>query len=123
MPFDGGQTWARPYVGCPLPQSEFTGSILKVPHPSRFCTPSRSGPVIRFVLGTGEAGAADTGTGLQQGFHVVPGHWWGEVEALAGVAAEPGHGVVLFGGFDAFGDDAHVQGVGELDDGGDDDFS
>jgi hypothetical protein len=42
----------------------------------------------------------------------------GEVEALAVVAAEQEQLVVLFGGLDAFGDDGHVEAVGELDDGG-----
>lgn len=46
----------------------------------------------------------------------LSGHGFGEVEALAGVGAERGQGLVLFGGFHPFGGDGHAEAVRELND-------
>ena len=48
------------------------------------------------------------------------GHGSGEVVALAVAAAHLAEDGVLLQGFDAFGDDAHVEGASKLDDGADD---
>jgi hypothetical protein len=55
-----------------------------------------------------------------EGVEGVGSHGFGEVEALAGVAAELGEVVMLLGGFDAFADDGQTKAVSELDDGGHD---
>ncbi|HEY5430137.1 MAG TPA: hypothetical protein VIK04_13555 [Solirubrobacteraceae bacterium] len=44
------------------------------------------------------------------------GHGFGEVEPLAGVGAELGQGLAVFGGLDTFGDHGHSQAMGELND-------